>query len=167
MGRDVGSLQNGEQTEGHEVNPVFTRHDKARIEQALWDGTPEKVGPFDGGCLAIARALERLGGEVEVLVDRHDRAQHAVARFGSWLVDFKGALPDAAMLEEFSRAELAHVCSTRGIRDGDLGEAYENKDLVDTILEGIGEQARMRLGALASSSRAAPARPRPQGPGRG
>ena len=126
----------------------------------LWDQTPEKVGPFDGGCLALARALERLGGQVVVLVDQQGLAHHAVARFGRWLVDFNGAFRDEKMLEKFSLEEMATVVAVREIRDGDLAEAYENDELVEAIVDAIGQQARQRLVDLMRVS--VPAR----GPGR-
>lgn len=127
---------------------ILTREDKTRIMEALVLGTKEGCGPFDGGCLALARAFEKLGGEVAVLADRDDRAQHAVARFGRWLVDFNGAFSENDMLEFFSKSELVCVSSVRALRGGDLDEAYQHAALVDAIEDGITEGSRQRLAEL-------------------
>ena len=52
------------------------------IEEAFYEALVDNTdcGPFDGGCLLVAQALKRvIGGEIYVIVDRNDTADHASA----------------------------------------------------------------------------------------
>jgi hypothetical protein len=53
-------------------------------------GTTE-CGPFDGGCVVTAQALQKvIGGEIMVLIRSNDRADHAVVLKDDLLWDFDG-----------------------------------------------------------------------------
>lgn len=100
-------------------------------------------GLFDGGCLAVARALQqRLGGEVMVMVDEHDFAQHAVLAMDGWAGDASGLKTQAQALGVFSHNELAPigrdpVVRLRPLQAGDLPEAPHDPDLVAALAQCI------------------------------
>ena len=51
-------------------------------------------GPFDGGCVVFARALQKVvGGEIFVLTRTDGRADHAAVLRNGVLIDYDGPLP--------------------------------------------------------------------------
>lgn len=100
-------------------------------------------GLFDGGCLAVASALQqRLGGEVMVMVDEHDFAQHAVLAMDGWAGDASGLKTQAQALGTFSLNELAPigrdpVVRLRALQPGDLPEAPHDPELVAALAQCI------------------------------
>lgn len=103
-----------------------------------------ECGPFDGGCVVVAEALQRIvGGEIVVLVRGDDRADHAVVSKDGKLWDYDGPMPPASFIARFNREELSHASWScvgyRPIRSGDLPNAIRDEALV-TRLAGLFEK---------------------------
>ena len=99
---------------------------RRRIHHALYDDMVGTVGcgPFDGGCVLFARALQAVvGGEVHVVVRPSGRADHAAVLHEGRLWDYDGPSSPARFLKRFNRAEQSDCTSWRPYRDGDLPEA--------------------------------------------
>lgn len=103
-------------------------------------------GPFDGGCVTVAMALQMVfGGDIVVLVGvPHDNvkveaAQHAALLLDNILIDGDGPLPIKPFINRFVRSELAHVggviTGIRPIADDDLPEAPRDKQLAAQIAQ--------------------------------
>jgi hypothetical protein len=92
-------------------------------------------GPFDGGCLTAAQAIQnRIGGDIVVLVDKNDRAQHAVVKKNGVYHDFDGPANSLKhMINRFNKNEMAHATDAREIRSGDLPDAKLDRDLAQDI----------------------------------
>lgn len=100
-------------------------------------------GPFDGGCVIFAQALQQLlGGTVMVLVGKTSpdgvvQPQHAVLKLGDKLVDADGALPANQFVARFERNELAVTGGTitgiRELADSDLPEAPRDQMLSSAV----------------------------------
>lgn len=100
-------------------------------------GTAE-CGPFDGGCVVTAQALQKvIGGEIVVLIRPNDQADHAVVLKDDHLWDFDGPLPPDAFIRRFNATELSRMpfqcVSYRPIRDADLNNAYRGDELVEKL----------------------------------
>jgi hypothetical protein len=122
------------------------------IDEAIYSVLLEETdcGPFDGGCVLIALALQQvLGGDIVVLIsDQSGRADHAVLCFDGLLWDFDGPLPPSAFIERFEQNELAVLGQRCGgyrpLEPGDLEDAPRDERVVDrladifrTVLPGI------------------------------
>jgi hypothetical protein len=101
-------------------------------------------GPFDGGCVTMAMALQMVtGGEIVVLVGTPHRntdqeaAQHAALLLNGKLIDGDGPAEPDAFINRFVRNEMAHVGGTishiRPIESGDLPEAPRDLELAQQI----------------------------------
>lgn len=99
-------------------------------------------GPFDGGCVIFARALQmRWGGEIVALVGHAQRsvsnepssAQHAALLIGNRLIDADGMATADEFIRRFERNELLHaggkITGVRNLHDSDLSEAPRNEEL--------------------------------------
>lgn len=95
------------------------------------------AGPFDGGCLFVAKALQkRLGGEIFVLETASGRADHAVLKVGDRFIDFDGPADSAGeMVHRFNFNEMAHAVGVRPFREGDLPEAPPGDEFVDRLVK--------------------------------
>ncbi|GCD60004.1 hypothetical protein NBRC3280_2548 [Acetobacter pasteurianus NBRC 3280] len=87
-------------------------------------------GPFDGGCLIVAGALQSvIGGDLVVLVRPNGFAEHAAILKDGQLWDFSGPLPPAKFISRFNKSELTECAGFRPINDDtDLIEAREIAD---------------------------------------
>lgn len=93
-------------------------------------------GAFDGGCLVVARALQRvIGGEIKVLVRADDTADHAVVEHDGRLWDYDGPLPPAPFIARFNRTAGARCVTVRPLRAGDLAEAHRDDALVGRLAD--------------------------------
>lgn len=94
-------------------------------------------GPFDGGCLIVAQALQSvLGGELYVLVDKDDYALHAAVMVDGILWDFDGPLEPAAFLENYNGFvdNDRYRCVRLRVMEGhDLTEAMEDDKLASVL----------------------------------
>lgn len=81
-------------------NTVLSSEEMRRLANTIVDATG--FGPFDGGCLALAHALQlRLGGEI-VTLSGNLGAEHAVLMVNGVLVDFNGPTTPQRMLRRFN-----------------------------------------------------------------
>lgn len=116
---------------------------RADIERDIYDILSNGVGcgPFDGGCVLIALALQQtVGGDVVVLTRAHSGiADHAALSVNGMLWDFDGPLPPSAFIERFERSELSvlgHQCGGyRLFEAGDLEDAPRDEQVVDQLSE--------------------------------
>lgn len=94
-----------------------------------------ECGPFDGGCVACALALQKvLGGTVVVLTRPDGTADHAALLYRKKLWDMDGPLVPARFLQRFNRVELStwpwKCAGYRALQDDDLPEAPRDPELV-------------------------------------
>lgn len=98
-------------------------------------------GPFDGGCLVVAQALQQvIGGDVVVLVRAESGiADHAAVLFDGMLWDFDGPLSPSAFVKRFQENELSATGEQCGgfrpIEPGDLEDAPRNDRLVEWLAD--------------------------------
>jgi len=105
-------------------------------------------GPFDGGCVTFARALQLCyGGQIMVLVGHAQRsvldkpavAQHAVLQLNDKLIDADGVGSPQEVVARFAKHELTPVggkiTSIRPLRDSDLDEAPRDEEVSKQIAE--------------------------------
>ena len=91
-------------------------------------------GPFDGGCVLFARALQlRRGGDIWVLLGRTtpdgaELAQHAFLKVGGTCIDANGPTSLDGLMKRFERLEHTAITGARPFRDGDLPEAPWNPE---------------------------------------
>ena len=101
-------------------------------------------GPFDGGCVTVAMALQQaLGGEIVVLIGRPTRlnsqesAMHAAVYVDGKLVDGDGAAAPKTFIARFVENEMAHMGGTitgvRAIAGNDLPEAPRDAELAKKL----------------------------------
>jgi len=98
-----------------------------------------ECGPFDGGCLLVAKALQKIyGGKIVVLVDKNDRAQHAaVMQPNGKLVDYDGAAYPEKFIRRFEKNELAKITGTRDFKNSDLPTAARDFHLVPELVSAL------------------------------
>lgn len=91
-------------------------------------------GPFDGGCVIVARALQRsVGGELVVLTGACDRAEHAAVFLNGMLIDFDGPLEPRAFIRRFNANESASTLGFRPVTSNDLTEACVDAELEESL----------------------------------
>jgi len=95
---------------------------KTKIYKLLLDKLG--CGPFDGGCIVMARALQIVhGGLLVVLLGRsmpgsRPKAQHACVLLDDGrLIDADGPLEPQAFIARYLKNELQNVTSFRALRD--------------------------------------------------
>jgi hypothetical protein len=99
-----------------------------------------ECGPFDGGCVLVAQALQQIhGGDIVVLVNDKGIADHAAVKVGNNLIDFDGALPVKQFVKRFEDNEHTNIKSIRPIQKGDLPEAPRDKELVPQLVNALTE----------------------------
>jgi len=98
------------------------------------------VGPFDGGCVMCANALQKnIGGNVSVLVDENDIAQHAVVERDGMLFDQDGPLPIDKFIKRFNSQETDNITDVRRIKENDLPEAVRDDDIEKSMTQRLSE----------------------------
>jgi len=99
-----------------------------------------QCGPFDGGCVMVAQALQQIhGGDIVVLVDSNDQAQHAAVAVDGQLMDYSGAAPIRQFVDRFQRNERVKISGVRPIRPQDLPEAPRDRNTVTQLVQVLGE----------------------------
>ena len=105
---------------------------KNKIYKLLVDATDS--GPFDGGCVIFAQALQmKYGGDIFVLVNHKEQADHAAVKIGNVLIDADGPAEINAFVKRFERNERVDIKSIRPIRTSDLSDAPRNIELAEKI----------------------------------
>ena len=103
-----------------------------RIYQLLIDAIDS--GPFDGGCVVFAQALQiKYGGLIVVLLDRNRQADHAAVKIDNILIDVDGQAEIDAFVKRFEKNERVEIFGIRPIRDSDLPDAPRDLELSDKI----------------------------------
>lgn len=103
-----------------------------RIYQLLIDAIDS--GPFDGGCVVFAQALQiKYGGLIVVLLDRNRQADHAAVKIDNILIDADGPAEIDAFVKRFEKNERVEIFGIRPIRDSDLPDAPRDLELSDKI----------------------------------
>lgn len=96
-------------------------------------------GPFDGGCLVFALALQQvIGGEVVVVTREGGLADHAAVHQADLLWDHAGPRARLPFLRRFAAAELRRSWRGLGIRpfrEGDLSDASQDPELIERLAE--------------------------------
>jgi len=96
---------------------------------------PEDCGPFDGGCVLVAQALQKIhGGDIVVLVNDRGNADHAAVKIGNTLLDFDGPLPVDKFVKRFEKNEHVKITGIRPMVAGDLPDATRNQSLLPKII---------------------------------
>lgn len=96
---------------------------------------PEDCGPFDGGCVLVAQALQKIhGGDIVVLINDRGNADHAAVKIGNTLLDFDGPLPVDKFVKRFEKNEHVKITGIRPMKDSDLPEATRNQTLLPKII---------------------------------
>lgn len=119
----------------------FLGRNKSKIYNILLDAA--ESGPFDGGCVIMAEALQKKhGGDIVVLVGYmqpggNEVAQHAAVKLNNILVDADGAFEVDEFIRRFERNELVStggkITSIRGIQAGDLPDAPRDPQAAEEI----------------------------------
>ena len=99
---------------------------------------PVDCGPFDGGCVLVAQALQQIhGGKIMVLVDHQDQAQHAAVLSRGQLIDYDGAADPQEFVRKFESNELVNIAGIRPIKSGDLPDAPRDGGLVKQLVQAL------------------------------
>lgn len=124
-----------------QLNESFPFNNKKKIYSLLLNAIG--TGPFDGGCVVFARALQiKFGGDIVVLVGQAQRnanevAQHAALLLDNKLIDADGPATKEEFVRRFTKNELAHtggtITSLRKLLPGDLPDADRNEELSKEI----------------------------------
>lgn len=97
---------------------------------------PEDCGPFDGGCVLVAQALQKIhGGDIVVLINDRGNADHAAVKIGNTLIDFDGPLPVDRFIKRFEKNEHVKITGIRPMESSDLPEATRNQSLLPKIVD--------------------------------
>jgi hypothetical protein len=115
------------------VNERWPGRNRNRIYDLLVTATGS--GPFDGGCVVFAQALQmRYGGDIEVLLRaKTGQADHAVVRQGNIMIDADGAAGIESFIQRFERNEQVQISGHRPIEPGDLQDAARDPELSKQI----------------------------------
>ena len=126
---------------------MLTRSERTRLYGLLQERI--QCGPFDGGCLVVARALQRVmgDGDIHVLIGR-GVAQHAVLSWGGMLIDAAGPRTPQKMLARFSKTELVEVTTHRMMLPGDVPEAPCTDELVLLVVAALPADLPSRIQGL-------------------
>lgn len=120
----------------------FHWKNKNKIYSLLIDNIDS--GPFDGGCVIFANALQAVyGGKVVVLVSNINIAEHAALLLGNILYDADGPATKAEFVKRFEKNELVrgrHIIGIRDIKDSDLPDALRDMKLSTQIADLLKEK---------------------------
>lgn len=117
--------------------------DPAKFKKALKKAKPHvyellvgefDCGPYDGGCVIMAEAIQMvIGGNVVVLTTIKGRADHAAVQIGNKLYDASGSLPEKQFIKKFNEENQADSVYIREIRSTDFENAPRNKEASNKI----------------------------------
>lgn len=107
-----------------------------KYHQILEDHT--EGGPFDGGCMTHAMAMQKVfGGDLHGLHDHQGVVQHAVLRVPHGnthiFLDANGPATDKEIMRRFSEDEMVPIAGHRPLADNDLDEAVRSHEAAESI----------------------------------
>ncbi len=119
---------------------VLNPNDQALLREKVYNILLLSIdcGPFDGGCLTVAKALSlALGGQVVVLVNEDSQAEHAALSLNDHLIDFDGPAAPDAFISRFNRQEIPFkpIVGYRPVMDGDLPDAPDEPTTIALLAE--------------------------------
>ena len=117
---------------------------EGQIQENVYDVLqPLDCGPFDGGCVLVAQALQQIhGGNIVVLVDQNDQAQHAAVAVDGQLMDYDGAADLEQFVRKFEADERVKIANVRPIQSGDLPDAPSNDpQVIDQLVQVLSENS--------------------------
>jgi cytidylate kinase len=118
----------------------FVATKKTQVDEGVNDKVYELLldnigaGPFDGGCVVVAQALQIIhGGELMALVRNDGTADHAVVQKGNIMYDFDGPGTPEEVVSRFEKNEGTRIAEVRKLRMTDLPDAPRNSELAKQI----------------------------------
>jgi cytidylate kinase len=118
----------------------FVATKKTQVDEGVNDKVYELLldnigaGPFDGGCVVVAQALQKIhGGELMALVRNDGTADHAVVQKGNTMYDFDGPGTQEEVVSRFEKNEGTRIAEVRKLRMTDLPDAPRNSELAKQI----------------------------------
>lgn len=116
------------------ISESWPGRNKNRIYKLLIDTIDS--GPFDGGCVVFAQALQmKYGGEIVVLLDEDGQADHAALKLDNIMIDADGPAEIGAFIKRFERNEHRKIFGHRPIQENDLPDAPRNTELAKKIAQ--------------------------------
>src|SRR5210317_282163 len=111
---------------------IYENNANDKVMELLLDNIG--AGPFDGGCVIVAQALQIIhGGEIMALVRPDGIADHAVVQKGNTMYDFDGPGTPEEVISRFEKNEGARITDVRKLRMTDLTDAPRNTKLAKQI----------------------------------
>jgi cytidylate kinase len=111
---------------------IYENNANDKVMELLLDNIG--AGPFDGGCVIVAQALQMIhGGEIMALVRPDGIADHAVVQKGNTMYDFDGPGTPEEVISRFEKNEGARITDVRKLRMTDLTDAPRNTKLAKQI----------------------------------
>ena len=141
---NISELMNGKIVSVNPKHPDGPKSYAALDDAMNEDDASEKVyellldnigaGPFDGGCVVVAQALQKIhGGELMALVRNDGTADHAVVQKGNTMYDFDGPGTQEEVVSRFEKNEGTRIAEVRKLRMTDLPDAPRNSELAKQI----------------------------------
>lgn len=99
------------------------RRRRSRVNSRIYDLLLKTMtcGPFDGGCHAVASAIQKnIGGRLCSLIDCNDNAQHIVVESRSLLWDHDGPEFPEEKIINYNKIEFANITGFRPIKEKDI-----------------------------------------------
>jgi hypothetical protein len=114
------------------LNESWPSRNKNKIYKLLIDAIDS--GPFDGGCVVFAQALQmKYGGDIVVLINQNGHADHAAITLDKILIDADGPAEIDNFIKRFERNERVKITGLRPIQDNDLPDAPRSAELAEKI----------------------------------
>ena len=128
--------------------PFLSGRERRRLGKDIIDITG--CGPYDGGCLILATAMQRLVGGSVATLRSHGGAEHAVLDFHGLVVDFEGGGNAAGMIKNFGSHQMLDVhawdVQTMGPREeGDFPNAPYSEEMVQAVMAKLPKDLGDRL----------------------
>lgn len=116
------------------LNESFLGPNSNKIYKLLNDAY--SIGPFDGGCVIFARALQiKFGGDIIVLCNRNIAHHAALHLSGGDLIDADGKGSAEDVIDRFENNEGVSITNIRALTDADLPDAPRDEKLSAQIAE--------------------------------
>ena len=131
-----GYEQKGFKKKGDRMVPNCVKED-VETEGAVYDLLLETIGagPFDGGCVVVAQALQRIhGGQVMGLVRKDGIVEHAVVQNGDTMYDFDGPGSVEEVIKRFESNERTNITDVRPLQKTDLPDAPRDINVVEKLI---------------------------------